>query len=154
MNIVLLQGRLTRDVESRTVGDGITVCRFTVAVDGYKDKDGNKQTDFIECTAWRQTADFLARFFGKGQEIIIEGNLKNNNFEKDGVKHYSYVVNVNKAYFCGSKSDNQQSGGTYQTANQQNSAPAKVQTAPAANKPDLDLEGFEEIINDGDDVPF
>lgn len=145
MNIVILKGRLTRDPETKQTTSGISMCRFSIAVDGFKDKNGEKQCDFIECTAWRNTADFIGRYFAKGQEILIEGNLKNNNYEKDGVKHYSYTVNVGKVYFCGSKSDNQAGG--------QQSQQRPTAAAPAQNALNVqDIGEFEEIL--GNDVPF
>ena len=144
MNIVIIKGRLVRDPDFKQTQSGISMCRLTVAVDGFKDKDGNRQTDFIECTAWRKTAEFIARYFTKGQEIVIEGNLKNNNYEdKDGVKHYSYTVNVNQAHFCGSKSDNQ--SGSQQT---------ETQTAQqAAQQNVIDVTEFEQVLSDNE-VPF
>lgn len=151
MNVVILKGRLVHDPEYRETQSGIAMCRLTVAVDGFKDKDGNKQADFIECTAWRKTAELISRYFVKGQEIVIEGNLKNNNYEdKNGVKHYSYTVNVNQVHFCGSKSDNAQSGG--QQIQQAQTAPQAA--APAQDALSIqDVGEFEEILSNGE-VPF
>lgn len=135
MNKIILKGRLIADPELRTTQSGIACTRFKVAVDKYsKDKD-NKAADFIDCDAWRNTAEFIAKYFTKGQEILIEGALHNNNYEKsDGTKVYSYVVTAERVEFCGSKN----SGTTSAT--------------PAADIPDL-TNGFEEILSDGD-VPF
>ena len=150
MNIVILKGRNVKDISVQQTQSGISYCRFTLAVDGYKDKDGNRATDFIECQAWRQTADFIGRYLcDKGQEMLIEGNLRNNNYEKDGVKHWSYVVAVNKVYFCGSKSDNSQGGQQTQTAPQRPQA-----AAPAQNALTIDVSEFEEVLSDPDSVPF
>ena len=76
MNIVILHGRLTKDPEIRQTQFGVSVCRFTVAVDKFT-KDKEKAADFIECTAWRQTAEFVSRYFSKGSAIIVEGQLRN-----------------------------------------------------------------------------
>lgn len=159
MNLVILKGRLTKDVSLQQSTSGIYYCRFTLAVDGFKDKDGNKQAEFIECTAWRQTAEFIGRYLSeKGQEMLIDGNLKNNNYEKDGVKHWSYVVNVSRVYFCGSKRDNQDESNapaqTYSQAQAQPqsrpaSAPQRPQAAPAQA---IDVSEFEEVLSD--EVPF
>ena len=103
MNIVILHGRLTKDPEIRQTQSQISVCRFTVAVDKFT-KDKEKAADFIECTAWRQTAEFVSRYFTKGSAIIIEGSLHNNNFtDNNGVKHYSYNVLAERVHFAESK---------------------------------------------------
>lgn len=135
MNIVILHGRLTADPTIRQSNSGKSIAGFTVAVDGYKDKDGNKQTDFIRCTAFGQTGDMLARYWTKGKEIALEGNLRQNDYtDNNGTKHNSYQVVVNRVHFCGSKSDNQQGG------QQQNSAQP-------------DFGEYEEVLNDGE-IPF
>jgi single-strand DNA-binding protein len=134
MNIVILHGRLTADPTIRQSNSGKSIAGFTVAVDGFKDKDGNKQTDFIRCSAFGQTAELMGRYFTKGKEIAVEGSLHPNDYTDDkGVKHFSYQVNVNRVHFCGSKADNQQ----------QNSNPA--------DKPDFGE--YEEVLNDGE-IPF
>ena len=147
MNIVILHGRLTADPTIRQSNSGKSIAGFSVAVDGYKDKDGNKQTDFIRCTAFGQTADMLARYWTKGKEIALEGNLRQNDYtDNNGTKHKSYQVVVNRVHFCGSKSDNQETG---QQTPQFGSIPA-----PQDNGLNLgDLGDFEEIISDGD-TPF
>lgn len=148
MNIVILHGRLTADPTIRQSNSGKSIAGFSVAVDGYKDKDGNKQTDFIRCTAFGQTADMLSRYWTKGKEIALEGNLRQNDYtDNNGTKHNSYQVVVNRVHFCGSKSDNQQTG---QQTPQFGSVPA-----PQDNGLNLgDLGDFEEILSDGDDIPF
>ena len=97
LNKVIIMGRLTADPELRQTPSGISTCRFSVAVDrGYKSKDtGERQTDFIRVTAWRQTAEFVSRYFSKGKMIIVEGSLRNNDYtDANGVKHYSMDVQV------------------------------------------------------------
>ncbi len=145
MNIVILHGRLTADPTIRQSNSGKSIAGFSVAVDGYKDKDGNKQTDFIRCTAFGQVADMLSRYWTKGKEIALEGSLRQNDYtDKDGTKHYSYQVVVNRVHFCGSKADGQQNG--QQTPQfdtvQQNGVPIG-----------LNVDDFEEIISDGE-TPF
>lgn len=137
MNIVILHGRLTADPTIRQSNSGKSIACFTVAVDGFKDKDGNKQTDFIRCTAFGQTGDMLARYWTKGKEILVEGNLRQNDYtDNNGTKHQSYQVIVNRVHFCGSKADNQQGGQTAQQGNQQ-----------------PDFGEYEEVLNDGT-IPF
>ena len=104
MNNCVLKGRLVADPELRQTPSNISVCKFTVAVDAYA-KEGEKKADFIPCTAWRGTADFISKYFTKGQEILVFGALKNNDYtDKDGVKRYGFNLQVSQAEFCGSKS--------------------------------------------------
>lgn len=148
MNIVILHGRLTADPTIRQSNSGKSIAGFTVAVDGFKDKDGNKHTDFIRCTAFGQTADMLARYWTKGKEIALEGNLRQNDYtDNNGTKHNSYQVVVNRVHFCGSKSDNQQTG---QQIPQFGSVPAPQDNGLNPG----DLGDFEEILSDGDNIPF
>jgi single-strand DNA-binding protein len=150
LNRVILYGRLTKDVELRQTNSGISVARFTVACDRqFANKEtGKREADFIEVQAWRNTAEFVSRWFHKGDAITVEGSIRNNNYEdKNGVKHYSYVVMADNVGFGGSKSDNQRTG--QQQVPQFGSVPA-----PQDNGLNLgDLGDFEEIISDGD-TPF
>lgn len=114
-NRIILMGRLTRDPELRTTQSGIQMCRFSIAVDRAYSKGEEKQTDFIDITAWRQTAEFVCKWFTKGKCILVEGKLQNNNYtDQNGVKHYQNVVVADNVAFCGDKSGNQQSGGQTQ----------------------------------------
>lgn len=136
MNKVILMGRLTADPELKQTANGTNFCRFTVAVNrSFVDKTtGERQADFINCIAWRQTAEFISRYFRKGSMIMLEGTLRNNNYPDKNypdVTHYTMEVLADNAEFTGSKSE---------SANTQSAAP---QNAPAE---------FEEIYNDG--VPF
>ena len=134
MNNVILKGRLVADPELRMTQSNISVVSFKIAVDKYV-KEGEKQADFIDCNAWRGTADFISKYFVKGQEILIRGQLHNKVWQdKDGTKHYTYEVTADNAEFCGSKAGNVQP--------QQNSDSVLG-----------DLGSFEEIISDGS-VPF
>ena len=121
LNKVILYGRLTKDPELRATTSGIQVCRFTIAVDRQYSKGEEKKTDFIECVAWRSTAEFLSRYFQKGTALIAEGSLQNNNYEKDGVKHYSYTVNVSQVYFAESKKASNDSSVTGADSNEADS---------------------------------
>ena len=135
MNNVILKGRLVADPILKQTQSNISVTSFKIAVDKYV-KDGEKQADFIECNAWRGTADFIAKYFTKGQEILIRGAIHNKEWtDKNNVKHYTYEVTADNAEFCGSKAGNAQ-------PQQNNSVLA-----------DFDPNGFEEILSDGD-VPF
>ena len=146
LNKVIIMGRLTADPELRQTPSGISTCRFSVAVDrGYKSKDtGERQTDFIRVTAWRQTAEFVSRYFSKGKMIIVEGSLRNNDYtDANGVKHYSMDVQADNV------SNFQQPN--VQPVSQQTAAP---QSQPVEESIQLgDLGDFEEILSDGE-VPF
>lgn len=133
MNHITLIGRLTADPELRQSPSGVSSVRFTVAIDRqYKDKQtGERQSDFISCVAFRQTAEFISRYFGKGKMIALEGSLRNNNYQDkkyQDVMHYSYDVFVEQAEFCGDKSGNgQNQSGNQQNYNNQYNAPPQQQ---------------------------
>ncbi len=108
MNKVILMGRLTRDAEVRQTASGITCTRFSIAVNRRFAKEGQQQADFINCVAWRQTGEFIAKYFGKGSMIAVVGNLQMNKWvDNDGVTHTNYEVVVDEAYFTGSKAETQ-----------------------------------------------
>lgn len=108
VNKIILQGRLVADAELRIVGDGISTTEFTVAwSETYKDTERKL---FLRCKAWRGTAEFITNYFKKGQQIIIEGNMQTEEWTKDGEKKSRTVCNVEKASFCGGKSENAVSG--------------------------------------------
>lgn len=103
MNHVALKGRLTKDIELRQTNGGDSVCSFNLAVDRrFKNRDGERKADFITCQAWKQTAEFISKYFSKGQEMIVEGNLQVRDWEdKDGNKRVSTEVVVENVEFCG-----------------------------------------------------
>lgn len=106
MNYIALHGKLTADPELKTVGSGVECCSFTVAINRPTSKDKEKITDFIPCTAWRQTAAFLSKYFHKGDGIIVEGALQSRKYtDKEGNNRTAYDVNVNHIEFCEKKSD-------------------------------------------------
>ena len=103
-NRCIFMGRLVADPEQRQTQSGVAVCRFRIAVNRPKSKDGNQEADFIGCTAWRGTAEFVARYFSKGQMIHVEGQLRNNDYtDNNGVKHYSMEVLCDEVHFGESK---------------------------------------------------
>lgn len=137
LNYTALQGRLTKDPEVKmTQQSGTPVCQITIAVNrDYKNQEGNTEADFITCVAWKNTAEFIGKYFRKGQEIIIEGQLQVRSYtDKDGAKRYVTEVKVDRARFCGAKKDNE---------TESEYKPSYADTAPK----------FEEISND-DDLPF
>lgn len=170
LNKVILMGRLCADPDFRQTPNGTPVCRIRVAIDRrFSNKQtGERETDFVNVTCWRQSAEFVSRYFHKGSMVIVEGSLRNNDYtDQNGVKHYSMEVQADNVSFGESKRAAQESGG-YQGAYQQPSyAPAApaAPAQPAASAPAPaaaqapgalqlgDLGDFEEILSDGE-VPF
>ena len=109
LNHITIMGRLTRDPELRRTGSGIAVASFTVAVDrdfGGRD-GGEKETDFIDCVAWRQTGEFVSKYFTKGRMIVVSGRLQIRSWtDKDGNKRRTAEVVADNCYFGDSKRDN------------------------------------------------
>ena len=104
MNRVILMGRLTADPELRQTPQGTAVTRFTIAVDRRFRKEGGQQADFITCVAWRQTAEFICRFFQKGRMIAVEGQLQSRSWDsQDGKRQYATEVIIDNAFFTGEK---------------------------------------------------
>lgn len=138
LNYAVLQGRLVRDPESRTTQSGVSVCSFTVA---WSDKYKETETKlFLNCTAWRGTADMVSRYFSKGKEIIVEGKLSTREWQdKEGNKRSAVEMTVGRVNFCGPKQ-----------AEGSNSIPAQANySAPSAS------EGqFSELTDEDGDLPF
>lgn len=109
MNLVILKGRLTKSPTLLFSQSGISYTSINVAVDRYS-KDKNSNADFINCTAFGKTAEVIADKFTKGQEILIEGNLKVDVFEKNDKREYKTSVLIERIEFCGSKKDKENKG--------------------------------------------
>lgn len=108
-NKVILGGRVTSDIEVKQTQSGIAVCSFSLAVNRKVAKDAEQKTDFIECTAWRQTAEFLSRYFKKGSSLCIVGSLQKREWtDNNGNKRYATEVLVDEALFVDSKGDSSQ----------------------------------------------
>lgn len=105
MNKVILMGRLTRDPELRTTSSNVSVCSFTLAVDRrFKNANGERQADFISCTAWRQTAEFVSRYFRQGSRLALVGSIQTSSWEdNDGKRQYRTDVVADEVYFADSK---------------------------------------------------
>ena len=116
LNHITLMGRLVRDPELRRTGSGVAVASFRIAVDrDYQPKDGGeRKADFIDCVAWRQTGEFISKYFTKGRMIVVDGRLEMRDWtDKEGNKRISAEVNVDNAYFGDSKRDGDSSGASY-----------------------------------------
>jgi single-strand DNA-binding protein len=140
LNKIFIMGRMTRDPELRRTQNGTAVTSFTLAVDrDFKDKDGEKVADFIPCVAWRTTAEFVAKNFAKGRMAVVEGRLQVRDFnDKDGTSRKVSEVHVDNIYFGDSKPQNNGSYSTYAAQVAMNNS----------------AEAFEEIEDDGEDLPF
>ena len=110
LNHITIMGRLTRDPELRRTGSGIAVASFTLAVDRDfgKNDNGERETDFIDCVAWRQTGEFVSKYFTKGRMAVVSGRLQIRNWnDKDGNKRRSAEVVADNVYFGDSRRDDQ-----------------------------------------------
>ena len=145
LNQIIIMGRLTRDPELRRTGSGTAVTSFSLAVDrDFKSQSGEKETDFIDIVAWRNTAEFVSKYFTKGRMAVVEGRLQIRDWkDKDGNNRRSAEVVADNIYFGDSKRDSQP-GGDY--APPAYGSPAESYTAPAGG-------GFAEIEEDGE-LPF
>ena len=130
LNSVTLMGRLTRDPELKHTQSGTAVVSFTLAVDrDFKSADGTKETDFIDCVAWRNTAEFISKYFSKGSMAVVRGRLQLRDWtDKEGGKRRSAEVVVDNIYFGDSKK------------------------SVSGERPPQSVE-FEELEDDGD-LPF
>ena len=135
LNHITIMGRLTRDPELRRTGSGIAVASFTVAVDrdfGGRD-GGEKETDFIDCVAWRQTGEFVSKYFTKGRMIVVSGRLQIRSWtDKEGNKRRTAEIVADNCYFGDSKRDND-SGSSYGGSTYGGNSYGNAYSAPAGN---------------------
>ena len=148
LNHITIMGRLTRDPELRRTGNGTAVASFALAVDRDfgKTENGERETDFIDCVAWRQTGEFVSKYFTKGRMAVVSGRLQIRNWtDKDGNKRRTAEVVADNVYFGDSKRDGEQPAGGY-------SAPAPsygTYSAPSAPASD-----FAMLADDDAQLPF
>ncbi len=149
LNHITIMGRLTRDPELRYTQSQTPVASFTLAVDrdfGSKD-GGEKQTDFIDCVAWRQTAEFVSKYFTKGRMAVVSGRLQIRDWtDREGGKRRSAEIVADNVYFGDSKRDGDSGGSSYSGGRYE---------APRGPVPGGD-DGFKELGDSGDDgeLPF
>lgn len=138
INHMTLQGRLVADPELRNTQNGVAVCSFRVAwSETYKETETKL---FLQCTAWRSTAEMISRYFQKGKEIAVEGKLSTRDWtDNDGNKRQSTELTVDRVHFCGSKTDGDGQGG-YRPAGR----PVDVQPG----------NDFQELTDDDGELPF
>ena len=158
LNHIVIMGRLTRDPELRRTGTGTAVASFSVAVDrdfGGRD-GGEKETDFIDCVAWRQTGEFVSKYFTKGRMIVVSGRLQIRSWtDKDGNKRRTAEVVADNVYFGDSKRDGDNAyGGNSYGSNAYGAAPAAPSfggySAPAGNP----ASDFAMLDDDDAQLPF
>ena len=163
MNKVIMMGRLVNDPELKTTPNGVSTCSFRIAVDRNFQKSGEeKKSDYFNVVAWRQTAEFSTKWFGKGRMILIEGEMQTRQYtDKNGNPATWYEIIVDNAHFTGEKTN----GGNGNYSNNYgappiseppagygggySSAPAESNPAPANNTPAADFSAA-----DSDDYPF
>ena len=149
LNHITIMGRLTRDPELRRTGSGVAVASFTVAVDRDfgKNENGEKETDFIDCVAWRQTGEFVSKYFTKGSMAVVSGRLQIRGWtDKDGNKRRSAEVVADNVYFGESK---RAEGG-----NAFGSAPAGGFGGYTAPTPSAPASDFAMLDDDDAQLPF
>ena len=149
LNHITIMGRLTRDPELRRTGSGVAVTSFTLAVDrDFSPRDGGeRETDFIDCVAWRQTGEFVSKYFAKGRMAVVSGRLQIRSWnDKDGNKRRTAEVVADNVYFGEGKRDSE--GGSFAAAPGY-SAPAGGYQAPSAPASD-----FAMLEDDDAQLPF
>ena len=148
VNNLVFQGRLTADPELKQTGSGVPYIKFTIAW-SKKVKEGEKKC-FLRCTAWRSTAEMIAKYFVKGQEIAIVGELETNEYtDLSGQKRSETVANVNEVNFCGNRAEKP-------AAEQRPKLPYGAEKEPIAqpSMPDFSVGDNMEPLKPGDDLPF
>ena len=155
LNVAAIMGRLVADPELRHTPNDIAVTTFTLAVDrSYSRAGTERQTDFIDVVAWRQTAEFVCKYFSKGRMMAVTGSIQTRNYEdKQGNKRKAFEIVANDVSFADSKRDSSGSApGSYDSAPAVQQRPAAY-SEPAPAYSSVSNEDFEEILGD-DDLPF
>ena len=151
LNKVIIMGRLTRDPEIKKVNSDISVCSFSIACDRdiVNKQNNERETDFFDVTAWRSTADFVGKYFGKGRMIVVVGRLQKRNYtDKESNKRSAVDIIAENVYFGDSKRDGAPTGGNF-SAPPAYSAPTGGYSAPVGGSSD-----FAEIDEEDGDLPF
>ena len=148
LNAIFLHGRLTADPELKSTSGGIPYCNFTVAVDGFAKKGEDKPTDFFTCVAWRNTAEMICKYFRKGKEIVISGEMHSSRYaDSDGNNRTSWKVTVNSVDFCGSAKEPEANGYVSGIVT------PELVLEDVGNGKDS-FSGMKELSTDDDNLPF
>ena len=157
LNHIVVMGRLTRDPELRTTQSGVNVASFTVAVDrDFGGRDGaERQTDFFDCAAWRQTGEFVSKYFQKGRMIVVSGRMQSRKYQdREGNNRTAWEIQADNVYFGDSKRDSDNAGYSQSSSTGQSSysrgSDSPRQSAPV---PPVTPSPFEELEDDGE-LPF
>ncbi len=158
-NKVIMLGRITQDLELKTTPSGVSVLSFSIAVDRrFQTKGEERKSDFFNCVAWRNEAEFISRFWSKGRAILIEGELQNRSYTgKDGNVRYITEIIVDRASFTGEKTQSSSgySAGNYPPPPPVQQHPAEQSnSAPTASNGSYTANDFVETTNTDDDYPF
>ena len=152
LNHIVIMGRLTRDPELRTTQAGVSVTSFTVAVDrdfGGRD-GGERQTDFIDCVAWRSTGEFVSKYFHKGSMMVVSGRLQSRKWQdRDGNNRTSWEINADNVYFGESRRDGDSSRDSYSNNTYSSSYDSGRSSAPAPAS-----NTFVELDDGDGELPF
>ena len=157
-NKVILLGRITQDLELKTTPSGVPVLSFSIAVDRrFQTKGEEKKSDFFNCVAWRNEAEFISRFWTKGRPILVEGELQNRSFvDKNGVTRYVTEIIVDRATFTGDKRPD--NSGYQQNAGFPEPPPAHpaemTNSAPTSSNGSYTAQDFASSGAADDDYPF
>ena len=153
LNHIVLMGRLTRDPEMRTTNSGIPVTSFTIAVDrDYAANGAERETDFVDCVAWRSTAEFVSKYFRKGQMAVASGRLVSRKYQdRNGNNRTVWEVVAESVYFGEARRDSAQQSQSYSAPPRPNNP-----TAPSGgvNVPSPSRSAFTELDDDDGDLPF
>lgn len=152
-NKAILVGRLTADPELKQTPNGVSVTSFSIAVGrAFAPKGGERQTDFIDIVAWRQTAEFICRYFSKGKAILIEGAIQTRTYvDKNGQNRRAWEIVADSAHFVEGKTASPDGGSSPAHTPATLAAPAQSSPAPAYSSGSV--EDFADIDDDGD-LPF
>ena len=155
LNVITIGGRLTKDPELRTTQTGVSVCSFSVAVErDFAAQGQQKETDFFDCVVWRQGAEFVSKYFHKGDMILVTGRMQSRDWtDNNGVKRKAWEIQNASAYFGGNKKDGSGQAGGYQSPAdyyaQQGQYGAQSAPAPAPAQ-----QQFTELDEDDGELPF
>jgi len=154
LNRVILMGRITQNLELKSTPSGVSVLTFSIAVERNFAKQGEeRQADFITCIAWRQQAEFIAKYFSKGRMIALEGSLRTRTYDdKNGTKHYITEVFVDSVSFTGEPKEKEKNPLTHQK-NKTENQPVQQTELSSSTITIGDINDFEEIISENG-VPF
>lgn len=147
INKVVLVGRLTKDPELRKTQSNASVCQFTLAVNrNYKPENGQQEADFIQCVAWRQSADYLTQYARKGDQVGVDGEVQTRSYESDGKKVYVTEIKVNHLCIESKRAAETKPAPSYEPSYEPTSEPTYPEEDNFSNTPSLDISS--------DDLPF